>query len=56
MSALRRTRTASVPPAPDPEIAPLGSAVDELLKPIQKRAPRAGIGSLWRRLTRRPKA
>ncbi|TDO56183.1 hypothetical protein EV651_113209 [Kribbella sp. VKM Ac-2571] len=62
MSVFRRTTTppepAATKPAPTPndDLAPLGSAVDELLKPIQKRAPGNPMSRSWRRLVRRPKA
>jgi hypothetical protein len=61
MSAFRRTPTTPEPgatvPAPPPtdDLAPLGSAVDELLKPIQKQAGNP-MSRSWRRLVRRPKA
>jgi hypothetical protein len=55
MSVFRRTRTAPATPAPETDLDPLGSAVDELLKPIQRREPRT-LGSAWRRMVGRPKA
>ncbi|TCC31293.1 hypothetical protein [Kribbella sindirgiensis] len=63
MSVFRRTLT-TPEPAPEPapaqaptdDLAPLGSAVDELLKPIQKRAPGNPMSRSWRRWVRRPKA